>query len=82
MELDGFCKELSIAFEHHGIQHYEFTPFFHQTPSKFERTQELDREKSELCQRHGVSLIVVSWDFSDIHSYLHSKLMGLTKGGF
>jgi hypothetical protein len=30
MELDGYCKNLGLAFEHHGIQHYKTKTFFHQ----------------------------------------------------
>jgi len=28
MELDGYCKELKIAFEHNGEQHYSKVPIY------------------------------------------------------
>jgi len=29
MELDGYCKELKLAFEYQGEQHFNYNPFFH-----------------------------------------------------
>lgn len=58
LELDSYCEELGIAFEHHGMQHYERTDFF-QSPEKFKRRQELDKQKEDLCRNYGVTLIVV-----------------------
>jgi hypothetical protein len=77
MELDGYCEELRLAFEHHGIQHYQFTPFFHSN-QKFKRTQELDREKLEVCRLHEVQVILIRWDCSDLLCCIQEHLR---KGG-
>lgn len=72
LELDGFCEELGIAFEHQGVQHFEYVPFF-QTKEKFQRTVELDREKKALCAARGVQLIEVRWD-ADIQTCISSAI--------
>jgi len=59
MEFDGYSEALSVAFEHHGIQHFQFTPFLHRTTEKFERMQALDAEKRALCVERSVHLVEV-----------------------
>lgn len=73
MELDGYCTELSVAFEHQGIQHYEYTPFF-QSRLKFLRALELDSEKRALCEESKVLLIEVRWDCPDILEFIKGHL--------
>lgn len=58
MELDGYCRSLSLAFEHHGVQHYQQSRFFH-SKSGFEKRVTDDDKKRTLCRRHGVTLIEV-----------------------
>jgi len=58
LELDGYCKELAIAFEHNGKQHYERIKFDGKT-DEFERLQINDNIKKELCKQHGIKLIVI-----------------------
>ena len=76
MELDGYSTGLKLAFEHHGIQHFEYVPFFH-TSQKFRRTMELDDEKRRACADNGISLIEVRWDCSDIGSFVRGELRRL-----
>jgi len=60
LELDGFCEDLNLAFEYQGIQHYEYIPFFHTNgPSDFERQQERDKLKLELCKNYGVDVLII-----------------------
>ena len=58
LELDGYAKELKIAFEHHGIQHYEVS---HYSPNKeaLAKRQKDDARKRELCTSNGVTLVEV-----------------------
>lgn len=60
MELDGFCAELGLAFEYQGIQHFQFNKRFHNDKEEFIRRVEDDRTKRELCEEHGVKLIVLT----------------------
>mmetsp|Transcript_10344 Transcript_10344/g.42068 ORF Transcript_10344/g.42068 Transcript_10344/m.42068 type:complete len:475 (+) Transcript_10344:14-1438(+) len=67
LELDLFVPSLKMALEYNGEHHYEEIPFF----GPLESIQRRDREKRELCDRAGVSLVVIPywWDRSE-HSLL------------
>src|SRR5271165_169287 len=58
LELDGYCAELGIAFEHHGNQHFEITAWT-KTKEDLEARQANDFCKEKLCKEHGVKLIIV-----------------------
>jgi hypothetical protein len=58
MELDGYCAELGVAFEHHGMQHY-FISEFHKTQEELDKRQNDDKLKQRLCNKNGVKLIIV-----------------------
>ncbi|MDA8960767.1 zinc-ribbon domain-containing protein [Akkermansiaceae bacterium] len=64
LELDGYNREIGLAFEHQGKQHYEPKDFQTHRASKtsktaLRRTQANDLEKLELCVKKGVTLILV-----------------------
>lgn len=63
MILDGYSSELSIAFEYHGRQHYNYIPHFHdrQGNRSFEKQQERDRLVRELCIAHHVHLVEIPY---------------------
>lgn len=58
LELDGYCEELSLAFEHNGIQHYKLTSFS-KTQTILNKIKNRDRKKIQLCKNNGVKLVVV-----------------------
>jgi hypothetical protein len=62
MELDLFSPDLARAYVYRGQQHYEYTPMFHSSPEDFAAMVERDHVKMELCQQHGVDLVVVPYD--------------------
>lgn len=74
MEFDGYSEALCVAFEHHGIQHFKFTPFLHHTTEKFERVQSLDAEKRALCVEHGVRLVEIRWDCEDVFAFVSGQI--------
>ena len=51
-----------VEFEHQGYQHYEATLPFHEKKGDFEKLQENDRVKAELCEANGVALVVVPFN--------------------
>lgn len=59
MELDGYCPSLNLAFEHHGLQHYQQIKYFHSSEAAFLNTQNRDQYKRQLCEANGVILIEV-----------------------
>jgi len=58
LELDGFNKELKIAFEHQGEHHFQ-EGVFTKSNTAFKRVLFHDRIKREKCAEHGVALIEV-----------------------
>ncbi len=59
MELDGYCKDLKIAFEHHGRQHYTTKTLFNKHKSNLLDRKQSDKIKRKICSRFGVRLIVI-----------------------
>lgn len=77
LELDGYCSELNIAFEHNGKQHYSIE--YHRGTSKL---VENDLLKIELCRKNKVNLIVVPevpsmLKFEDLTQYLVDELKSI-----
>lgn len=58
--LDGYCSELSFAFEYDGRQHSEPVVFFNKTKvDKLDVIQRRDAKKQRLCAENGVVLLRV-----------------------
>lgn len=73
LELDGFCPEHQIAFEHQGIQHYEYNEFFHDGDIKnFELQQKRDEAKANLCAKKNIKLIIIP----ALNKYTPKELLG------
>ena len=81
MELDGYSEELGIAFEYHGIQHYEFNPFFHNEKVSFVQRKKDDRRRAELCRTRGIRLFEIPYTVchEDIEAFVRaaSREMGI-----
>jgi hypothetical protein len=65
LELDGFCKELNIAFEHNGDQHYKLTSYS-KTEEKFKKIQNNDLDKRKRCQENNIKLLTIPQLFLSI----------------
>ena len=60
LELDFLIRELNIAIEVQGIQHYELTEHFHKGEDGFKEQKRRDEEKRTLCSLQGITLYEVS----------------------
>ena len=58
MELDGYCPELNLAFEHQGRHHHEITRYT-QTAEHLEKRRGDDCRKRLLCAERGIALIEI-----------------------
>ena len=74
LELDLYNKDLKLAFEICGEQHYEFIKMIHGTQEQFERQQNYDKLKKELCVKNGVTLIVIPYNVTNLEEYVKEKL--------
>lgn len=61
LELDMYNRDLNLAFEYDGIQHYKFNKFFHKSEEDFKKQQERDVYKKEVCKQNGISLICIPY---------------------
>jgi len=69
MELDGYCKELKLAFEYNGGQHYN--P--HMLGEKlFQQRQKDDELKRDLCKTNSVTLIIIPYtvDYNNMQRHI------------
>jgi len=76
LELDCYNKDLKIAVEYNGIQHYKWPNFTQQTYESFINQVRRDELKYKLCNKYGVYLIVVPYNvsFSKIPDFIISHL--------
>ena len=77
LELDCYNKDLGLAVEYNGKQHYEYIPFLHKNNKlNFVYPQYRDKLKREVCQKLGIRLISVPYTVSnkDIPIFLQSEL--------
>ncbi len=76
LELDCFDKELGLAVEYNGKQHYEFIPYFHKNKEAFMNQKYRDDMKRRICKENGIYLIEVPYTIKveNIENYLKRKL--------
>lgn len=77
MELDGYCGELKLAFEYHGVQHFSHNEFFHRGAKGLESRRVDDDIKVRLCHEHGVDLIVIPYTvpLSEVPEFVHRVIL-------
>ena len=73
-ELDGYCKQLKLAFEYDGIQHHVYPNPFHKSKEEFNRQRKRDEMKDRKCKRHGTTLIRIKYDVRDLEGYIRKEL--------
>jgi len=75
LELDGYNKDLKIAFEYQGKQHYEYIEGFHKSIKDFKYQKEKDRLKIQKCKENGINLIQVPYriKFKNMEKYIIKK---------
>ena len=76
LELDGYNKELKIAFEYQGRQHYEAVEYFG-GETNFKNQQKRDTLKKELCTKHNITLIEIPHWTKDLYEYISQELFDL-----
>ena len=76
LELDGFNKDLMIAFEYNGEQHYHYPNCFHKTEEDFRKQVRRDKYKFSVCEELGIYLIRIPYTVKndDIRRYIEERL--------
>lgn len=75
LELDFYCSDLRLAVEYQGEQHSHIVPKWHGWDKEIAREklalqQQRDAVKEALCKKHGIDLIQVWWQESNIERFL------------
>ena len=76
LELDGYNKELKIAFEYNGDYHYIYPHYFTKDELAFHRRIQLDKYKKEVCKKMGIHLISIPFTVftGRIEAYIKERL--------
>ena len=71
-----FNKDLNLAVEIQGIQHYKFTPKFHLSEDHFNEQKQRDYIKKEKCRQYGIKLIEIPYYIKekDLKGFLIKRL--------
>jgi hypothetical protein len=80
LELDCYNENLRLAAEYQGIQHYEFTPFFHDNdPARFVAQMHRDERKREYVHDAWVTLLEIPYTVhhSQIRAHVRRELVEL-----
>lgn len=76
LELDCYNKDLHLAVEYQGIQHYKYTPYFHKNNETFLNQKYRDELKRRICKDNIITLIEVPYTIKieNIDEYLKKEL--------
>ena len=86
LELDGYCKEFNVAFEHDGKQHFQERGFSKNgTRKDFIYLKFRDEQKKKNCRANGVLLVnvpyIASRKTNDFACFLNNVLDACRKTG-
>ena len=83
LELDGYCEELSIAFEYDGEQHFKIMKHWNDGIDRLDKTKMNARVKDSLCEKNGICLIRIPYFVVNKPEYILNKLqsIGYTSNG-
>lgn len=81
LELDCFNREMKLALEYHGAQHYKYTPYFHKSKEAFYNQCYRDEMKRTKCRENGIKLIEVPYTVKE-HNIEEFILAELRKFGY
>jgi len=75
MHLDGYNKNLQLAFEYNGPQHYQFHKFFHKSYQEYLDQRKRDYYKKELCMNNMIILITIPYTIkpSNLKDYIKNQ---------
>lgn len=83
LQLDGYCPDIEtpigkgLAFEYDGVQHNQYTPYFHRKGVyEFAYQVEKDRFKTRRCKEEGIALVRIPHyvAFHDLERFIRLKL--------
>lgn len=82
MELDGYSEQLSLAFEHHGKQHYAGIKHFTRRDETLKKRIEDDATRRNLCVANNITLIEVPYTVLDaeLPNFIYDQIKAARPG--
>ena len=76
LELDCYNKELNIALEYNGIQHYKWPNFTGQSYKEYLDQNRRDIYKKQVCKKRGIFFIEVPYTIkkNKIQEFIKNEL--------
>lgn len=80
MIFNGYCKELNLAFEYNGRQHYKFIKHFHKNYETFLKRCSFDKDKKQKCRENNTKLLIIphSVKKENLETFIKLKLLELS----
>jgi len=76
LSYDFYLPDYNLLIEYNGIQHYEFTPFLHETEFDFHRQKHHDWLKRKYAKDHEIQLLIIPyWEFKNINNILKENII-------
>jgi hypothetical protein len=75
LELDGYNKDLNLAFEYQGIQHYQFIKYLQENEEEFQKRLKNDKRKLELCNKNNVNLVIIPYNTENLKEFIEHKCL-------
>ena len=74
--MDCYNRDLRLAVEYNGAQHYKYIPYFHRNKEHFVNQKYRDDMKRRICRDQGINLIEVPYTvkIEDIYGFLKREL--------
>ena len=75
LELDGFCSNLKLAFEYHGLQHFIKNTLMATDNAALRKRKTLDSIKREKCKAIGITLVEIPYtiEIDDLKGFILEK---------
>lgn len=80
LELDIHLPKQKLAFEFHGLQHYEYVPCFHDSEIDFRKQIGRDNAKRHYCKSYKIKLIEIPYSYSNSKEQMKSYLLHILRG--
>lgn len=75
LRIDFYLPKHNTFIEFNGLQHYEFSPYFHESEDDFQKQVERDERLKDYCRKNKINLIVIKYNQIDkIEKILNSKI--------
>lgn len=76
LEIDGFCDDYMLGFEHQGKQHYHYPNTYHKNEKDFYYQLQKDKFKKQKCKEYNVDLIIIPYNvpFKELKTFIIHQL--------